>query len=66
VGFYFSKCPANSKPPALSSDDRESPCLNIMDLPGIEHAECTLRYSISFNNQTDQKGETEVTEEEGL
>ncbi len=36
AGFYFSKCPANSKPPANSSDE-ESPSLNIMDLPGLEH-----------------------------
>ncbi len=28
-GFYFSICPAN---------DRESPSLNIMDLPGLEYA----------------------------
>jgi hypothetical protein len=37
AGFYFSKCAANSKLPAFSSDDRESPSLNIMDLPGLEH-----------------------------
>jgi hypothetical protein len=36
AGFYFYKCPANSKPPANSSDE-ESPSLNIMDLPGLEH-----------------------------
>jgi hypothetical protein len=37
AGFYFSKCPANSKPRAFSSDDRESPSLIIMELPGLEH-----------------------------
>ena len=38
AGFYFSKCPANSKSPAFSSCDGGSPSLNILFLPGLEHA----------------------------
>ncbi len=37
-GVFFSKCPANSKRPAFSSRDGESPSVNIMNLPGLEHA----------------------------
>jgi hypothetical protein len=42
AGFYFSNCPAYSKPPPVfSSSDAcggGSPSLNIMNLPGLEHA----------------------------
>ncbi len=38
AGFYFSKCPANSKPPAFSSCDGGSPSLNILVWPGHDHA----------------------------
>jgi hypothetical protein len=38
AGFYFFKCPANSKPPAFLSCDGGSLSLNILFLPGLEHA----------------------------
>jgi hypothetical protein len=48
AGFYFSKCPANSKYPAkFVTRCQVQALIFILILPGFEHARLTLKLSLA-------------------